>query len=84
MPKLMDYGEALNKLRRIFPGHEVTVYDGDACQESGLVEDTIGTKLASFRLTLKQRTPNTIPEVSKVRVGAVGQFCGSVDEIKAW
>ena len=84
MPKLMDYGEALNKLRRIFPGHEVTVYDGDACQESGLVEDTTGTKLASFRLTLKQRTPNTIPDVSKVRVGAVGQFCGSVEEIKAW
>lgn len=84
MSKLMAYEEALAKVQRIFPGHTVTVYDGDAWQESGLVEDLAGAKLASFRLTLKERTPNTIPDVSKVRVGAVGEFCGSVDEIKAW
>ena len=84
MPKLMGYGEVLNKLRRIFPGHTVTVFDGDGWQESGLVEDSAGAKLASFGLTLKERTPNTIPDVSKVRVGAVGEFCRSVDEIKAW
>ena len=84
MPKPMDYDDALDKLRRIFPGHEVTVYDGDAWSESGLVENASGTKIASFRLTLKERTPNAIPEVSKLRVGEVGQFCGSADDIRAW
>lgn len=84
MPKPMTYTEALAKVQRIFPGHEVTVYDGDASQESGLVEDATGTKLASFQLTLKERAPHTIPEVTKVRIGAVGQFCGSQAELEAW
>ncbi len=84
MPKPLTYDEALAKLQRIFPGHEVIVYDGDAVQESGLVEKAGGDKIASFRLTLKERTPNTIPDVSKIRVGAVGQFCGTAEEIKTW
>ncbi|MDA1055728.1 MAG: aminotransferase class V-fold PLP-dependent enzyme, partial [Planctomycetota bacterium] len=84
MPKPLTYNEALAKLRRIFPGHEVTVYDGDACQESGLVETVGGGTIASFKLSLQERGPNTIPAVSKIRVGAVGQFCGTADEINTW
>ena len=84
MPKLMDYDDALDKLRRIFPGHEVTVYDGDAWSESGLVESTDGARVASFCLTLKERPPGPIPKVSKIRVGPPGQFNGTADEINAW
>ncbi|MBI2480918.1 MAG: aminotransferase class V-fold PLP-dependent enzyme [Planctomycetia bacterium] len=84
MPKPLTYNEALAKLRRIFPGHEVTVYDGDACQESGLVETVAGGTIASFKLTLQERGPNTIPDVRKIRVGAVGQFCGSPDELRTY
>ncbi len=84
MPQPISYDDALDRLRRIFPEHEVTVYDGDAGQESGLVEKPDGEKVASFRLTLKDRAPNTIPDVTKIRVGAVGQFCGTSAEIRAW
>jgi len=80
----MTYDEALARLQRTFPGHEVTVYDGDAWQESGLVESAAGERVASFRLTLKERAPNTIPDVTKIRVGAVGQFCGTSAEIREW
>ena len=84
MPKLITYDEALDRVRRVFPDHEVTVYDGGAGKESGLVEDVAGTKIASFRLTLRSKSPKTIPDVSKVRIGAVGQFCGTADEIRNW
>jgi cysteine desulfurase len=84
MPHPLSYDEALARLRRIFPEHEVTVYDGDAGQESGLVEKPDGEKVASFRLTLKDRGPRTIPDVTKIRVGAVGQFCGTAAEIAEW
>jgi cysteine desulfurase len=84
MPPPLTYDEALDRVRRIFPDHEVTVYDGDAWQESGLVETAGGERVASFRFTLKERAPNTIPDVTKVRVGAVGQFCGSPEEIREW
>lgn len=84
MPKRITHEEALAKVQHIFPGHEVIVYDGDRGQESGLVEDAAGTKVASFRLTLKERTPNAIPDVTKIRIGVVGQFCGTADELRAW
>ena len=89
MPQPLTYDEALAKLQRTFPEHDVTVYDGDAWQESGLIETAGGEKVASFRLTLKERaphtiSPHTIPTVSKIRVGAVGQFCGTAAEIRAW
>ncbi len=80
----MTYDEALAQLRRMFPDHDVTVYDGDACQESGLVETAAGDRVASFRLTLTERAPQAIPDVSKLRVGAVGQFCGTSAEIREW
>lgn len=85
MSKVMTYDEALAKLQRMFPGHEVTVYDGDGWQEAGLVEDPSGSKVASFKLTLKESSPQKkIPEVAKIRIGAVGQFCGSPEELRAW
>ena len=84
MPKPLNYDDALAKLRRMFPGHEVTVHDGDAGSEAGLVETADGDKIASFQLTLKQRDPGSLPKVSKIRVGAVGQFCGTADEQRAW
>jgi cysteine desulfurase len=84
MPRHLSYDDALAQLRRIFPEHEVTVYDGDAGQESGLVETPGGEKVASFRLTLKERGPQAIPDVTKIRVGAVGQFCGTAAEIREW
>lgn len=80
----LTYAEALARLKRAFPGHEVTVYDGDAAHESGLVETPNGERVASFRLTLKERSPNAVPDVSQVRVGAVGQFCGTAAEVREW
>jgi cysteine desulfurase len=84
MPHSLSYDDALSRLRRIFPEHEVTVYDGDAGQESGLVEKPGGEKVASFRLTLKERGHQIVPDVSKIRVGEVGQFCGTAAEIREW
>jgi cysteine desulfurase len=84
MPRIMTYDEALAQLRRMFPDHDVTVYDGDAAQESGLVETAAGDRVASFRLILKERGPQTIPDVARLRVGAVGQFCGTSAEIREW
>jgi len=84
MPELMEYDEALEKLRRIFPGHEVTVYDGDIGSESGLVENAEGQTVASFWLTLKEQPAGSLPKVRKIRVGAPGQFNGSPDELRAW
>ena len=84
MSKLMTYDDALAKLRRIFPEHAVTVYDGDTGSESGLVEDTEGHSIASFWLTLKEQSAGTLPKVRKIRVGPPGQFNGSPDELRAW
>lgn len=84
MPHLITYDEALDRLRRVFPEHEITIHDGDAWQESGLIESVHGDRVASFRLTLKERTPGSIPDVSKLRIGAVGQFCGTAAEIRDW
>jgi cysteine desulfurase len=84
MPRIMTYDEALAQLRRMFPDHDVTVYDGDVAQESGLVETAAGDRVASFRLILKARGPQTIPDVARLRVGAVGQFCGTSAEIREW
>ncbi|HEY3968795.1 MAG TPA: aminotransferase class V-fold PLP-dependent enzyme [Planctomycetaceae bacterium] len=84
MPRNMTYDEALAQLRRMFPDHDVTVYDGDAAQESGLVETAAGDRVASFRLILKERGPQTIPDVARLRVGVVGKFCGTSAEIRKW
>jgi cysteine desulfurase len=85
MSKPMTYDEALAKLQRMFPGHQITVHDGDALQESGLIETANSDeKIASFRLTLKEKSPNSLPEVNKIRIGAVGQYCGSAAEIRNW
>ena len=82
MPKLMNYDDALDKLRRIFPGHEVTVYDGDWGAESGLVEDVEGRSVTSFCLTLREQPAGALLKVRKIRVGAPGQFNGSPDDIR--
>ena len=84
MPKPIKYDEALERVRKIFPDHEVTVYDGDAWQESGLVEDASGAKVASFRLKLVERGPKTIPDVSQISIGEVGKFCGDRFEGETW
>jgi cysteine desulfurase len=80
----MTYDEALDKLRRIFPGHEVTVYDGVEGAESGLVEDTEGQSVASFCLTLKEQPQGQLPKVKKLRVGPPGQFNGSPEDFRAY
>lgn len=83
LPAMLPYSDALTRLQRAFPEHSVTIYDGDANTESGLVE-IHGAKVASFRLTLREHPAHELPLVSKIRVGAVGQFCGSAAEIRAW
>ena len=83
MPRPLTYDDALAKLRRLFPGHEVTVYDGQESSECGLVAAGDGRAVASFALTLKER-PGTMPQVSKIRLGAVGQYCGTAAEQRAW
>ncbi len=84
MPKPLNFDDALDQIQRMFPDHEVVVYDGDSGQESGIVEASDGTAIASFRLTLKERSEGAIPTVKKVRIGAVGQFCGTSGEIQAY
>jgi cysteine desulfurase len=84
MPKPITYDEALDRVRRMFPDHEVTVYDGNAGQEAGLVEAADGRSVASFCLKLQERSPNSIPDVTKIRIGAVGQYCGTPEEIREW
>ena len=84
MSQLMTHAEALAKLQRIFPEHTVTVYDGVTGSESGLVEDAEGHSIASFWLTLKEQPPGVIPKVRKIRIGAPGQFNGSLEECRAW
>ena len=84
MSKLMTYGEALEKLRRIFPGHEVTVYDGVEGAESGLVEDSEGRSVASFCLKLKEQRGGQLPKVKKIRVGEPGEFNGTLEDCRRW
>jgi cysteine desulfurase len=106
MPNPLTYDTALARLRRIFPGHEVTVYDGeryagDSAAEFGLVEAGDGRPVASFCLTLKEHAATgkqppadtgkqppadtcKQPVVTKIRVGAVGQFCGTAIEQHTW
>lgn len=82
MPPI-PYDEALDRVRRCFPGHEVTICDGDHGQESGVVEGPDGTSVSSFRLTIREPR-DAPPLVKKVRVGEVGQYCGTSEEIRAW
>ncbi|MFO1045912.1 MAG: cysteine desulfurase family protein [Planctomycetaceae bacterium] len=84
MPRSLNFDEALQRIQRIFPDHDVVVYDGDPGQESGIVESSDGAAVASFRLTLKERSDHEIPTVKKIRVGEVGQFCGTPAEIQAY
>ena len=80
---LLPYSDALAKLQRAFPDHDITIHDGDENTESGLVESH-GEKVASFRLTLREHPAHELPLVSQIRVGAVGQFCGTAAEIAQW
>ncbi len=97
----LSHDDALAKLRRIFPGHEITVHDEDGPSECGLVEATDGTTIASFCLTLKEpaaskgsarvtpplnsaRVTPPLNTVSKIRLGPVGQFCGTADQQRHW
>lgn len=84
MPAPMTYEDALNRLRSLFPGHEVTVYDGDSGSDTGLVESADGQCIASFSLTLKEQKPGSIPLVRRIKVGSPGQFNGSPDDVHTW
>ncbi len=75
--------EAEALVGRMFPGSRAGIADGDDRQESGVVQDAKGVTIASFRLLYGASSRgNEMPEVNEIRVGDVGQFCGTVKEIR--
>lgn len=81
----MTIEEAETAIARMFPGCVALVADGYKKNEGGVVKDASGRTVASFRLR-KRREPGAeaIPTVREIRVGQVGQFCGTIDEIRAF
>jgi len=75
--------DAVELIRRMYPLSTATVEDG--CDEHvvGAVEDLGGNSLASFRLMYHPRSSvREIPIINEIQIGAVGQFCDSVDEFR--
>ncbi|MCY2991742.1 MAG: hypothetical protein NTY19_28290 [Planctomycetota bacterium] len=77
--------EAEALVGQMFPGCEAYVADGNEEHESGVVTSPRGVTIASFRLLYREPWhADTTPHVSEIRVGDVGQFCGTMEELGAY
>ena len=80
----MPFENALAMLQRVFPLHEISVFDtveaAATTSEVGLIQFN-GVDVASFALTSVSRVRG-IPPVGEIRIGAVGRFCGTIDQIR--
>jgi hypothetical protein len=81
----MTIQEAEAAVARVFPGCIASVVDGYKNNEAGVVEDAKGRTIATFRLRMRrQKTKGKIPRVKEIRIGQIGQFCGTTAELKAF
>lgn len=78
----MTIQEAETAVSRVFPGCTAFVADGYKNNEAGVVQDTKGRTIASFRLKLtRTKKKGKFPKVVEIRIGQIGQFCGTMDEL---
>ena len=74
--------EAEAAVARMFPNGTAYVADGAEEHESGIVERADGRTIASFRLIYeKPWDTEGLPVVNEIRIGDIGQYCGTADEI---
>ena len=81
----MTIQEAEAAIARVFPGCTALVADGYKDNEAGVVQDAEGKTVASFRLRLtRPRKKGKIPKAWEIRIGQIGQYCGTMDELRAF
>lgn len=75
--------EAEAAVEAMFPGCRASVVDGCEHHASGIVENSQGRSIASFRLYYGDCLfADEIGPVREIRIGQVGQYCGTPQEIR--
>lgn len=75
--------EAEAGVARMFPQYDVYVADGCDHHESGVIKDFGRKSIGSFRLIYKNDPYGEEPLlVNQIWIGEVGQYCGTIDELR--